>query len=63
MDIQIQPNMNRKKLGYEYLITSDLQFGFKSGVGCADTIYIMRGAIKIFESEQFFSCYFSPGHI
>ena len=29
-----------------YLITSDLQFGFKSGVGCADALYTLRGAIK-----------------
>ena len=30
----------------QYLITDDLQFGFKKGLGCADAIFTLRATIE-----------------
>ena len=35
----------------QYLITDDLQFGFKKGLGCADAIFTLRATIKYFRES------------
>ena len=35
-----------------YFITSDRQFGFKKGVGCADAIYAVRSVVDHFTKNS-----------
>ena len=35
----------------QYLITDDLQFGFKKGLGCADAIFTLRATIEHFRER------------
>jgi exonuclease III len=35
----------------EFLITDDLQFGFKKGVGCANALFVLRQTVEFFTSH------------
>ena len=39
------------KICEQYLITDDLQFGFKKDLGCADAIFTLRATIEYFKER------------
>ena len=36
----------------KYLVTSDLQFGFKVGLGCSHAIYVVRKSVNYFTTNN-----------